>query len=136
MTSSRRAARLALALALSTAPLLRAAEPAAPASAAPTAPAAPVAGATSSTSGSSIAGLNPGEGRAVSRDPVEVAADALVVRPVGIAATAVGAAIFVVALPFAAISGDVNRTGRALVGAPARFTFKRRLGDFGGTAPL
>ncbi|MCC7377019.1 MAG: hypothetical protein IT581_20330 [Verrucomicrobiales bacterium] len=69
-------------------------------------------------------------------DPVEVAADALVVRPVGIAATAVGAVIFVVALPFAAISGDVNRTGRTLVGTPARFTFKRRLGDFGGTGPL
>lgn len=63
-------------------------------------------------------------------DPGVVAADALVVRPVGLAATAVGAAIFVVALPFAALAGDVNRTGRILVGAPARFTFQRRLGDF------
>ena len=63
-------------------------------------------------------------------DPGVVAADALVVRPVGLAATAVGAAVFVVALPFAALSGDVNRTGRILVGAPARFTFQRRLGDF------
>lgn len=63
-------------------------------------------------------------------EPVEVAADALVVRPAGLAATAVGAAIFVVALPFAAIAGDVDRTARALVGAPARFTFKRKLGDF------
>jgi hypothetical protein len=65
-------------------------------------------------------------------DPAEVAADALVVRPLGLAATAVGAAIFVVALPFAAISGDVNRTAKTLVGAPARFTFRRRLGDFEG----
>lgn len=63
-------------------------------------------------------------------DPAEVAADALVVRPVGFAATVVGAAIFVVALPFAAISGDVHNTGRALVGAPAKFTFQRRLGEF------
>lgn len=63
-------------------------------------------------------------------DPMEVAADALVVRPLGLAATAVGAAIFVVALPFAAISGDVDRTGQVLVGKPARFTFRRRLGDF------
>ncbi|MBL9138623.1 MAG: hypothetical protein JNK85_22330 [Verrucomicrobiales bacterium] len=69
-------------------------------------------------------------------DPVEVAADALVVRPVGIAATAIGAAVYLVALPFAAISGDAKRTGRALVGTPAKFTFKRRLGDFGGSAPL
>ncbi|MBL9129303.1 MAG: hypothetical protein JNL97_16755 [Verrucomicrobiales bacterium] len=63
-------------------------------------------------------------------DPVEVAADALVVRPVGLAATAVGAAIYVVALPFAAIAGDVHGPARSLVGAPARFTFKRKLGDF------
>lgn len=63
-------------------------------------------------------------------DPVEVAADALVVRPVGLAATVVGAAIYVVALPFAAIAGDVHGPARSLVGAPARFTFKRRLGDF------
>lgn len=69
-------------------------------------------------------------------DPVEVAADALVVRPVGIAATAIGAAIYIVALPFAAISGDVKRTGRTLVGTPANFTFKRRLGDFGGAGAL
>jgi hypothetical protein len=73
------------------------------------------------------------ETRSASRrdvDPGVVAADALVVRPVGLAATAVGAAIFVVALPFAALAGDVNRTGRILVGAPAQFTFQRRLGDF------
>jgi hypothetical protein len=63
-------------------------------------------------------------------DPGEVAADALVVRPLGLAATAVGAAIFVVALPFAAIAKDVKGTGATLVGAPARFTFQRRLGDF------
>lgn len=63
-------------------------------------------------------------------DPVEVAADALVVRPVGLASTVVGAAIYVVALPFAAIAGDVKGMGRSLVGSPARFTFKRRLGDF------
>jgi hypothetical protein len=63
-------------------------------------------------------------------DPVEVAADALVVRPLGAAATVVGAAIWVVALPFAAISGDVKSSGRTLVGVPARFTFKRKLGDF------
>ena len=66
-------------------------------------------------------------------DAGEVAADALLVRPVSFAATAVGAAIFVVALPFAALSKDVKGTGRALVGAPAAFTFKRKLGDFSGS---
>lgn len=125
MTSSRLATRLALALALSTAPLLRAAEPPAPAGAAT---ASHPAGATTPATGSSIAGLNPGEGRPVSRDPVEVAADVLVARPAGLVATVVGSAIFVVALPFAAITGDVKETGRALVGAPAHWTFHRRLG--------
>lgn len=63
-------------------------------------------------------------------DPAEVAADVLVVRPVGFAATVVGAAIFVVALPFAAIAGDIDGASRSLVGAPAKFTFKRKLGEF------
>ncbi len=68
-------------------------------------------------------------------DGGEVAADVLLVRPVSFAATAVGAAIFVVALPFAAIAGDVKGTGRALVGAPAAYTFKRKLGDFSHSTP-
>lgn len=63
-------------------------------------------------------------------DPAEVAADAVIVRPVGLAATVVGGAVFLLALPFAAIAGDVNKTANALVGAPARYTFKRPLGDF------
>lgn len=83
---------------------------------------------TTSTSGGVMAVSSHSE----TPDPAEVAADALVVRPVGLAATAIGAAIFVVALPFAAISGDVKKTGKTLVGAPANFTFKRKLGDFEG----
>ena len=67
-------------------------------------------------------------------DPMEVSADALLVRPVGVAATVVGAAIYVVALPFAAIAGDIHTPAKSLVGAPAHFTFKRRLGDFGSGA--
>ena len=63
-------------------------------------------------------------------DPAEVAADALVVRPLGLVSTVLGAAIYVVTLPFAAIAGDVHGPARSLVGAPARFTFKRKLGDF------
>lgn len=72
----------------------------------------------------------PGSAHGPRVDPAEMAADALVVRPVALASTVVGAAIFLVALPFAAIAGDVKSTGDVLVGAPARYTFKRRLGDF------
>jgi hypothetical protein len=107
---------LLLAVAVSTAPVLSAADaPAAPPEPVPAAaaPAAPAASEHHAT-----------------RDPAEVAADALIVRPISLAATVVGAAAFLVALPFAAIAGDVDATGRALVGAPARYTFKRPLGDF------
>lgn len=68
-------------------------------------------------------------------DPAEVAVDGLLVRPLGLAATAVGGAIYLVVLPFAAISGDTKSPARSLVGAPAQFTFKRRLGDFRSVQP-
>ncbi len=107
MNSRMLAALLSACVALSSAPSGRAQEP------------APTSSAASSRPPASNA-----------PDAGEVAADALIVRPVSFAATAVGAAIFVVALPFAAIARDVKGTGRALVGAPAAFTFKRKLGDF------
>jgi hypothetical protein len=58
-----------------------------------------------------------------------VAADALVVRPLGLVATVLGSALFVVTLPVAAISGSTHETAEALVLKPARFTFKRPMGD-------
>ena len=61
--------------------------------------------------------------------PMEVAADALVVRPVCLAATVVGSAVFVVALPAAALSKSVKKTANTLVVKPANATFKRPLGD-------
>lgn len=89
------------------------------------------------TKESTMTSPNPAQNASAGRrvDPAEVAADALVVRPVGMAATVVGAAIFIVALPFAAIAGDVKQTSKSLVGAPAAFTFKRRLGDFESMTP-
>lgn len=63
-------------------------------------------------------------------DPVAVAADALVARPVSFAATIIGSAVFVIALPVAATSGSINSTADALVKQPAWFTFRRPLGDF------
>jgi len=66
-------------------------------------------------------------------DPLEVAADALVARPVSFVATIIGSAIFVVSLPVAATSGSVDSTADALVKKPAWYTFRRPLGDFGYT---
>jgi len=57
-------------------------------------------------------------------------ADAVIVRPLGIAAIGIGGAFFVVSLPFSLTSGSVKQTGDTLVGEPFRFTFTRPLGDF------
>jgi len=63
-------------------------------------------------------------------DGAEMAFDGLVVRPVGIVATALGAATWVVILPFTLLSGDVEAAGDTLVADPAQFTFVRPLGEF------
>lgn len=57
-------------------------------------------------------------------------ADAFIVRPVGIVAVAVGTVAFIGSLPFSLISGSTGDAARALVAAPAKFTFSRPLGCF------
>jgi hypothetical protein len=57
-------------------------------------------------------------------------ADALIVRPLGICATILGAGFFVISLPFSALGGNVKEAANKLVVAPAKFTFKRPLGEF------
>jgi hypothetical protein len=56
--------------------------------------------------------------------------DALLVRPLGICATVIGAAIFVVSLPFSAWGGNSKTAHERLVEDPFNFTFKRPLGEF------
>ena len=63
-------------------------------------------------------------------DPTVVCADAVVMRPLLFATTVAGSAVFVVCLPFAALSKSVKSTAHALVVAPAKATFTRPLGDF------
>ncbi len=62
---------------------------------------------------------------------VEVVTDLLIVRPLGLAVTLVGAAFFVAGVPFAAVTGDVDTIGRVLVAEPGNYTFTRPLGDLG-----
>jgi hypothetical protein len=54
--------------------------------------------------------------------------DLLVARPIGIVMTAVGAAAFVVSLPFTALAGSVSESAEKLVLGPAETTFMRCLG--------
>ncbi len=63
-------------------------------------------------------------------DGMTMIADGLVARPAGAAVTVVGAAAYLVTLPFSAASGSSEEAFRTLVGKPAWFTFRRRLGDF------
>jgi len=58
----------------------------------------------------------------------EMMVDALVARPIGLATTVVGAATFIVTLPFSALGGNIDKAADKLVVDPARETFVRCLG--------
>ncbi len=58
----------------------------------------------------------------------EMFGDLVVARPVGLVITAVGAAAFVVSLPFSALGGNIDKAAEKLVIGPARETFVRCLG--------
>jgi hypothetical protein len=55
--------------------------------------------------------------------------DLLILRPVGLVATAVGGIGYVVSLPFSAAGGNAEQARRTLVEDPAYYTFGRPLGD-------
>jgi hypothetical protein len=57
-------------------------------------------------------------------------ADLLLVRPLGIVATVLGCAVFIVSLPFSALGGNTKQASQKLVKEPAEFTFTRPLGSF------
>ena len=54
--------------------------------------------------------------------------DLVIARPMLAAVTAVGAAAFVVSLPFTAVAGNTREAGQELVVRPGRETFMRCLG--------
>lgn len=60
-----------------------------------------------------------------------MALDVLIMRPLMVAATAIGTGLFLVSLPFTVPGGDVGAAAQRLVVDPARYTFVRPLGDFG-----
>lgn len=65
----------------------------------------------------------------------DMAVDLVLVRPLGIAASVIGAAGFVLALPFTVASGSTGETACEWIGAPLDYTFKRPLGDFDHRSP-
>ena len=67
----------------------------------------------------------------ITRQPTddEILADGLIARPLGLIATVIGAAAFVVTLPFTIPSKSTDRAAATLVADPARYTFKRPIGQ-------
>lgn len=69
--------------------------------------------------------LSPGTG-----DPgADMAVDVLVLRPLGLVSTVVGATLFTLSLPFTLTSGSAGQAACALVADPLAYTFTRPLGD-------
>ncbi len=60
----------------------------------------------------------------------DMLADLLIVRPVGLVGSVLGAVGWVVTLPFTLPTGSADEAGRELVGKPLEYTFYRPLGDF------
>ncbi len=58
--------------------------------------------------------------------------DVVLARPLGLVTTVLGAALFVVSLPFSALGKNAGAAYENLVKRPAAFTFQRPLGDFRG----
>ena len=76
------------------------------------------------------AGLAQDSSKESERSAEKMAVDVLLLRPVGILATAGGVLIFVISVPFSALGGNTKESYEELVKEPARYTFKRPLGDF------
>jgi len=55
--------------------------------------------------------------------------DLFIMRPLSLAGTVVGTAVYIVALPFNLLTLNLAEPGRRLVVEPAKYTFVRDLGD-------
>ncbi|MBI5901945.1 MAG: hypothetical protein HZB84_00450 [Deltaproteobacteria bacterium] len=64
----------------------------------------------------------------------EIALDIILIRPLGVASVAAGAAFFVVGLPFTLPTMSVGLAARKLVVEPFKYTFVRPIGDMDKSA--
>ncbi|SOB77572.1 hypothetical protein SAMN04488490_3394 [Marinobacter sp. LV10R510-11A] len=71
-----------------------------------------------------------GYARAIDETPsaLAMAGDAVFVRPVLLATTILGSAVYLVSLPFSLLGGNAEEAGEVLVVGPAKATFVRCLG--------
>ena len=62
------------------------------------------------------------------RNAVSMMFDLVILRPLGLAATVIGTAFFVVSLPFSVLGGNTGEAAKTLMVEPAKYTFTRPLG--------
>ena len=62
------------------------------------------------------------------RNAVSMMFDLVLLRPLGLAATVIGTAFFVVSLPFSVLGGNTGEAAKKLMVEPAKYTFTRPLG--------
>ena len=69
-------------------------------------------------------------GLGVSGSAEAMVADVIIARPIGLATTVIGSAVYVVSLPFSLLGGNEKQAREKLMKDPIEFTFKRPLGEF------
>lgn len=57
-------------------------------------------------------------------------ADIFIVRPISLAGSILGAAVFVVSLPFTLVTQSTGEAAKELLAKPLEYTFNRPLGEF------
>jgi len=62
--------------------------------------------------------------------PEAMIVDIVAARPIGLVATITGTLVFLVSLPFSALGGNTEEAWDSLVVSPAKYTFRRPLGDY------
>ena len=62
------------------------------------------------------------------RNAASMMFDLVLLRPLGLVATVVGTAFFVVSLPFSVLGGNTGEAAKKLMVEPAKYTFTRPLG--------
>lgn len=66
-------------------------------------------------------------------DDVMIIADLVISRPLGFASLVLGSAVYIVSLPFAAVTQSGDKVAKTFVEDPFHYTFKRPLGDIGSS---
>jgi len=74
--------------------------------------------------------LDPDAERAQQASAGEIAGDFLLIRPIMLGITVIGAGVFIVTSPFTLIGRNFTRSAKVMVGEPATYTFGYPLGSY------